>query len=155
MALQHVRSLLWRGEDLGFGGGNTRELVTPTVVPAGGRPTIVTQAFVGTYTMPYFTTSVTLALSGKNRFIVNRNARYWLTVNAVAASANGVASGVPVSFSIAPLQMFFLPQNLIGPATITMNSAWPIPQPLTGSPGGTVPLAQATNALTFDFVAEN
>lgn len=153
MALQHLRALQWRGEDLGFGGGNTRELSITTQVAAGARPNFTTQAFAGTYNVNVLGTSVTLAVAGKNRLIVNRNARYWLTVTAVAATANG-STGNTVSFPIAPLQMFFVPQNLIGPLTIAMNSAWPIPQPVSGSPGSTIPLAAVTNALSFDWVVE-
>jgi len=154
MALQHLRALQWRGEDLGFGGGNTRELSITTQVAAGARPNFTTQAFAGTYSVNLLGTTVTLAVAGKNRLIVNRNARYWLTVSATAATANGTATGSAVSFPIAPLQMFFVPQNLIGPLTITTNSAWPIPQPVSGSPGSVVPIATASNGLSFDWVVE-
>lgn len=158
MALQNVRSLLWRGEDLGFGNGNARELIIPTQVAAGARPALITQGFVGTFNVGgLLQGTVTLVLHGKNRVIVNRNARYWITLNCHAAASNNQSTGINLQIPVPPLQMVFLPQNVIsvgGTATISMNSSWPIPQPLSGSPGVSVPTATSTNALTFDWVTE-
>ena len=81
MTLQNVRSLLWRAEDLGFGNGNAHEYAIPTQVVAQARPVVLTRAFVGScdvtallaVTSPWPT-------NGKQRIIVNRNPRYWITV---------------------------------------------------------------------------
>jgi len=153
MALQNVRSLLWRAEDLGFGNGNAREYVIPITVPAAARPVMFTRAFAGScdvtallaVTSPWPT-------NGKQRVIVNRNPRYWITV-AGTMNTTAVGTGNAASFPIAPLQMFFLPVNFAA-TTVTANSAWPIAQPLTGSPGATVPLATTTTQLTFDILGE-
>ena len=148
MTLQNVRALLWRGEDLGYGGGNTRELTTSTQVVASARPLLVTQSFTLIQDItPYLGTSVVSGVRGQQRVIMNRSPRYFITLNAVV---NGLAVQIP----IAPLQNFYLPQNVIGPATLTANSTWPIPLPMTGASGVTMQLANGMTAITFDLMVE-
>lgn len=153
MALQNVRALLWRGEDLGAGSGNTREVVSRSQVGASARPSNLTQSFVGAFNLgALLKASVTLTVSGKNRVIVNRSKNYWITINASLGTAAGPLS---VSIPVPPMQSVFLPQNLHGAgATISMNSAWPLPVPLSGSTVGMAPQATLLIALTFDFHQE-
>lgn len=154
MALQNVRSLLWRGEDLGFGNGNSREVIVPSQVVAAARPTILTRSFVGSVDLSsVLATASPWPSHGRQRAIINRNANYWLTLQGFNYVNNTLGYNV-VSFPIAPLQMFFLPVNFGGTVTLSANSAWPIPQPLTGSPGPNVPQATTQMALTFDLVLE-
>lgn len=150
MTLQNVRALLWRGEDLGYGGGNTRELVTSTQVAASARPLLVTQSFTLLQDVTaYLGTTIVSGVRGQQRIIMNRSPRYFITLTAFV-------SGQPVQIPIAPLQNLYLPQNITGPATLTANSSWPIPVPLAGA-AGTVPPPKSNGmtALTFDLMVEN
>ena len=79
---------------------------------------------------------------------MNRSPRYYITLNAVY---NGTAIQIP----IAPLQTLYLPQNITGPASLSANSIWPIPVPLTGVRTPTVPLATGQTIITFDLLLEN
>jgi len=154
MALQNVRALLWRGEDLGFGGGNTREVIIQSQVAASARPQIITQSFIGSYPLGKLLTSTdNLVVSGKNRILVNRSPRHWLTVSATMGTGTG---GLPVQIPVPPLQCVFLPQNIYGSgAMILAGSLWPIPVPLTGATSAALPTTTPTTAMTFDLVLES
>lgn len=153
MALQNVRSLLWRGEDLGYGGGNTREQIFNVTVPAGARPQMTTQGFAGAVPVTSLLgTTASIQQNGQLRVLMNRSPDYWITLTCLYFNGTGMGQ---VQIPIAPLQQLFLPQNLVGPGTISANSTWPIPQPPAGSPGSQVPLASAQNILTFDWLDEN
>lgn len=148
MTLQNVRALMWRGEDLGYGGGNTRELTTSVQIAASARPLLVTQSFTTTQDItPYFGTSVVSGVRGQLRAIMNRSPRYFITLNAIL---NNVAIQIP----IAPLQTLYLPQTIVGPASLSANSAWPIPLPMSGVNVGTVPIANGMTAITYDLMVE-
>lgn len=148
MPLQNVRALLWRGEDLGYGGGNTRELITSTQVAASARPLLITQSFTLIQDITaYLGLTVASGVRGQLRVIMNRSPRYFITLNAVV-------NGLPVQMPIAPLQNLYLPQNVVGPATLTANTTWPIPIPITGASGAVMRTANGTTALTFDLMVE-
>lgn len=154
MALQNVRSLLWRGEDLGYGSGNTREQIINLKVAAAARPTIATQGFVTSQSVTgYLGTTQIVSYNGLLRMLMNRSPDYWLTLTAMCVPAYGAAA-VQIQIPLAPLQNLFLPNNVYGPATLTMNSTWPIPVPLSGASSATVPLATSTSAMTFDWLGE-
>jgi hypothetical protein len=154
MTLQNVRSLLWRGEDLGYGSGNTREQIINTKVAAAARPLIVTQGFASSQVVTgYLGSNAIFSYNGILRMLMNRSPDFWMTLTAQCLPALG-ASIVPIQIPIAPLQNLFLPNNIYGPATLSMNSNWPIPQPLAGAGAATVPLATATSVLTFDWLGE-
>lgn len=154
MALQNVRSLLWRGEDLGYGSGNTREQIVNTKVAAAARPLMATQGFVVSQVVTgYLGTQAIASYNGLLRMLMNRSPDYWLTLTAVCVPV-GIASPQAIQIPIAPLQNLFLPNNVYGPATISINSTWPIPVPITGASGAFVPVATATSSMTFDWLGE-
>lgn len=154
MALQNVRSLLWRGEDLGYGSGNTREQIINTKVAAAARPLIVTQGFVTSQSITGYTgTALIASFVGRLRMLMNRSPDYWLTLSAMIQPFQS-ATAVAIQIPIAPLQSLYLPNNVFGPATLTVNSNWPIPVPPAGAPSTTVPLASTTSTMTFDWLAE-
>ena len=155
MTLQNVRSLLFRGEDLGIGGGNTRELITPSQTVAVARPTIMTRAFTGSLDLSsLLPVSFPLSSVGRNRVLVNRNPRAWLTLTAnVYNDTTGTATVVQIP--VPPLQPYFLPANMGNSVKVTANSSWPIPVPLTGATLVAAPLVTPLNALTIDLILEN
>lgn len=154
MALQNVRSLLWRGEDLGYGSGNTREQIINTKVAAAARPLMATQGFVLTQTMTgYLGSNVIASYNGLLRMVMNRSPDFWMTLTAMCVPS-GVQSPQTIQIPIAPLQNLFLANNIYGPATLSINSTWPIPVPMTGASSAVVPLATGTSAMTFDWLGE-
>lgn len=156
MTLQNVRSLLWRGEDLGGTGAGTRELTLTSQLPAAGRPQIQSLAFVTSISVAGFLgTAQSSTLSGLNRIVHNKSPDYWMTLMATVATGG---APVAVQVPIAPLGIFFVPANMYSSATqpglIVANSTWPIPVPLSGQGSMLVPTATAQTALTVDLVAE-
>jgi len=146
MALQNVRALMWRGEDLGFGGGNTRELITSTQVAASARPLLVTQSFTTTQDIsPYLSAST--GPRGQIRSIMNRSPRYFITLKATL-------EGSLVEIPIAPLQTLYLPQTITAPASLVINSTRPIPVPASGASSATMLLATGMTAITADIMVE-
>lgn len=149
MTLQNVRALMWRGEDLGYGGGNTREVITSTTVAASARPLLVTLAFTTTLDISaYLPKAVITGTPGQTRAIMNRSPRYFITLTARYA-------GALIQIPIAPLQVFYLPNLITGPGSLTINSLWPIPVPLSGASGVSLPIATGMTALTVDILVEN
>ena len=157
MALQNVRSLLWRGEDLGSMGGGTRELIVTTQVAAAARPQISSLAFVGTLNIAAFLgTAQNTAVQGLNRIIFNKSPDYWMTLLASVA-AGGTAQ--PIQVPIPPLGSYFIPANVFSSASVqvgmlVMNSTWPIPLPISGVGSAVIPLATLQTALTADIMLE-
>lgn len=149
MTLQNARAFLWRGEDLGYGGGNTRELITSTTVAASARPLLVTLAFTTTLDISaYLPKAVIYGIAGQTRAIMNRSPRYFMTLTARYA-------GAPIQVPIAPLQIFFLPNLMTGPGSLSINSTWPVPMPLSGASGSVLPIANGLTSLTVDILVEN
>lgn len=155
MALWNTRSLLWRGEDLGYGSGNTRELVSATRVAASARPLILSQGFVGSQVVTgYLGTTPILTYDGKLRMVMNRSPDYWLTLSAQCSGVSGATGSSAIQIPIPPLGSVYLPNTVYGPATLSVNSTWPIPVPPSGVTNSAVPLASSSTTVTFDFLGE-
>lgn len=156
MALQNVRSLLWRGEDLGGTGSGTRELILSSQQAAAARPQIQSLAFVSSISIAAFLGAAqSSVLSGLNRIVHNKSPDYWVTLYAsMATGGTAVAMQVPIP----PLGMYFVPANVfsgaIQPGIVVANSTWPVPVPLSGTGSLVIPVATAMNALTIDLVQE-
>lgn len=153
MTVQNVRSLLWRGEDLGSTGGGTRELIINTQAAAGARPQIASLGFVNSVNVgAFFGASQQAAITSLNRLVVNKSPDYWLTLT--AQLANGGAS-TAITVPIPPLSTFFVPANMFGSAaTLSINSAWPVPVPIAGTGASLVPQATAQSFMSADIVVE-
>lgn len=157
MALQNVRSLLWRGEDLGGTGAGTRELVLQTQQAAAARPQIQSLAFINSISISAFLgSSQSTTLSGLNRIVHNKSPDYWVTLYATVANGG---TGIAVQVPIPPLGMFFVPANMyssasVQPGRVVINSSWPVPIPLSGTGSSLIPIANATTAVTLDLLSE-
>jgi hypothetical protein len=155
MALQNLRALQWRGEDLGFGGGNTRENTVSQTVPASSRPLLQTYIVRGALVLPTSLGSPNLAaLLPQCRAVINRSPVYFITVIATLAPLGSGATASVVHMPVPPLQTLFLPPNIQGDANtqVVANSTLPI----AVAPGTTasVPVAGGQNAITFDLLLE-
>ncbi len=158
MTLQNVRSLLWRGEDLGGTGSGTRELIVPTQVAAAARPQIQSVSFVGSISVDAFLGARNSVIAGLNRIIVNKSPDYWVTLLASMASGSVGPGNYAISVPIPPLGFYFVPANVFSSSTqlgvVQANSAWPIPVPLSGTGFRVIPIATALTAITIDLVTE-
>lgn len=155
MALQNQRALYWRAEDLGYGGGNTRENTVSMTVVASARPNLQTYILRGTLAFPLgLTTPVSTSIAGQIRAVVNRSPIFYITVIATIAPFGSGAAQTVVHMPIPPLQTLFLPNNIVNDANtqIVANSTFAVPViPNTIS---TVPVATNQNAITFDMLIE-
>lgn len=154
MALQNQRALYWRAEDLGFGGGNTRQATLRMTVPASARPIIQTYMLQGSLSFPVGLGAPSLAsIAPCIRAIVNRNPCTYLTLVATLQPFGTGAAPVPIHLPIPPLQTLFLPNNIVGDAAtqVVANSTFPV---VTVPGAASVPLASSDTPLTFDLVVE-
>ena len=161
MTLQNVRSMLFRGEDLGYGGGSTREWITPSQAVAAQRPLILAQGFYGSTTqltqLLGVSANPSAAVVGLNRFIVNRSSQYWMNLTGPVAYGNSAAGILTVTLPIPPLGMLFLPWTFYGgvtTVTLSADNPWPLVTN-SGQPAGyPPPTAGSSTGLTYDYVQE-
>jgi hypothetical protein len=156
MALQNQRALYWRGEDLGYGGGNTRENTVTMTVPASSRPNLQTMVLRGTAAIPLLLSNPALTSILPNiRCVVNRSPLYYMTLIATCAPFGSGAAQTLVHLPIPPLQTLFLPNNIVMDANtqIVANSTFTVPVPVGNV--ASVLIATSTQALTFDVLQEN
>ena len=155
MALQNQRALYWRGEDLGYGGGNTRENTVTMTVAASSRPYLQTLVLRGTYASSLFLPNFALASILPNvRCVINRSPIFYITLIATIAPFGSGAAQTVIHMPIAPLQSLFLPNNIVIDAStqVVMNSTFAVP--VVALSVSTVPLASNQNSITFDVFAE-
>lgn len=155
MALQNQRALYWRAEDLGYGGGNTRENTVTMTVAASVRPNLQTYVLRGPLAFPLqLPTPASTSILPNVRAIINRSPIFYMTLIATIAPFGSGAAQTVVHLPIAPLAVLFLPNNIVNDANTQLvpNSTFPVPV----VPGtiSTVPIAASTNAITFDLLVE-
>ena len=157
MALQSARAYFFRGEDLGFAGGYPVERSARSTVSVSSRPTLVTLGFVGSIDVSRLVGAAAVpanGLAGKTRILVNRSARYWMSLTGQLGNGDTSGNTITATFPIPPRGMLFLPSTFFaGPtATVSANSTWPLPQ-LPGAPAPT-PAPTTTASMAFDFYSE-
>jgi hypothetical protein len=154
MALQNQRALYWRAEDLGFGGGNTRENTVRMTVQASARPVLQTYVTRGQIFLPQALMAPSLSsVAPQIRAIVNRSPCYYLTLIATLQPFGTGGTAMPIHLPIPPLQTLFLPNNVVSDSAtqVVANSTFPLPNS-TGA--ASVPVASSTTPITFDVLVE-
>lgn len=160
MTLQNTRSLLFRGEDLSFGGASPKEAQVSTTTPATARPVIISLGFYGSTAQMngYLGTMAvpTSAMAGLNRLIVNRSTRYWISLTAQLGASNSGLTTSTITIPIAPRQAMFLPSTLFATTAslIATDSAWPLFIAPNQAAGVLPPTAGQTTMVNLDFIAE-